>query len=1183
MYFDLLGPLRVSEAPPVGGSTRSPRPDHSPAPDPGNVSDLGGAKQQTVLAALLLARGALVSTDRLIELLWGDRPPSKPNVTLRSYISHLRRVLEPDRGAGDRARLLVTRSPGYALEIEPEALDIVRFEGLLDEARRALESDDLPRARQASTKALGLWRTDRLDEGPLRAFDAEVARLGELRLIALETQHEALLGLGRHVEAVPTLESLVVAEPLREQFRAQLMLALYRCGRQADALATFQEARNRLVDSHGLEPSPELRQLEARILADDPNLQWIAPASRASEVEESAAPPVGRSAPIGREAAAAQLAGVLDAGTGRSATAAAITGEPGIGKTTLLTHLGDLARIRGFAVVWARCHHGAEGSALRPWASLLDELTAELDPDELRSVTGDGAPFLGNLLPGIARRLDCPTETEADQFSLFDAMIRLLRRLSEREPIFIAFEDLHWSDAVSIRFLNYALPELTDSRVAIAATWRDTEAVADALQAGLAEFGRLAAPHRVALDGLSVADTQRLGTDSHIALDASTASSMVARTKGNPLFLTEILRAYAATSQIQSTDTIRDVLARRVAMLPTGTDRTLTVGALCTDGFTEDLLAAVTDCSVEEILDQLDAALSARLIEEDPDDPEAFRFAHALIADALTEPLSRPRRARYHTAIATSLESLGASAEKLAHHFLAGSGAESLAKGAEYAYRAAVESLRLWDHDAAGRLLEAGLAAIEGAPDEVGIRIDLLTELSMVRKHQGRAMDGQDVALEAFELALQAGQIDRMAIAALVFVGWARPDSGRQLDQWLGYWSPPGQAIRLLSTCLERMEDDHRLRLTVSTALFGQYFGEYADVERSTELAEEAIRLARHDPDPDAIVSVLHHAHYRFDRHWSLERRTATLDEILTTARHHGLLRREIDVRRARVVNALDHRDLSRARDEASMALHAAHSTREPVLVMKAEVSRIALELITASLADVDASLERAFERFAPLGLATLDQFGLQLATLRREQGRLDEVEMMLRLKLEGYPGPAFRAPLAMVLVEMGRIEEAREILETATRNDLTSGGEGVLQFTTPCFFAEATAYLGDAERATLLYDALLPAASRTIAMFDGMVTYGCGSLYLGRLARVLGRFDEAEAHLDDADRHHGAMGDRRYGLRTLLGRTELAAARGDEAQTLALLAEAEEVAVDVELSWLVANRVPVVRNLLAR
>ncbi|HYI75758.1 MAG TPA: BTAD domain-containing putative transcriptional regulator, partial [Gaiellaceae bacterium] len=228
---------------------------------------LGGTRQRSVLAILVLRAGETVSSDRLIDELWGERPPADASTALQQHVSRLRKALEPHG-------VLVTRAPGYVLEIAPEQLDLERFRTLVDQGRRELADDSADDAARTLRAALALWRGRPLADLVNETFAADVAReLDEERLAALELRVDADLACGRHSELVGELTPLVRAEPLRERLRAQLMLALYRCGRQSDALDAYADARQTLVSELGLEPGPELQELQQAILGHDEALR----------------------------------------------------------------------------------------------------------------------------------------------------------------------------------------------------------------------------------------------------------------------------------------------------------------------------------------------------------------------------------------------------------------------------------------------------------------------------------------------------------------------------------------------------------------------------------------------------------------------------------------------------------------------------------------------------------------------------------------------------------------------------------------------------------------------------------------------------------------------------------------------------------------------------------------------
>jgi class 3 adenylate cyclase/DNA-binding SARP family transcriptional activator/WD40 repeat protein len=241
----------------------------------GRSVPLGAAKQRLVLAALLVGSNAVVSVDRLVDIVWGELPPDSAERTLQKYIYRLRGVIEPGRAPWDPTATLLTRPPGYLLELRPGQLDAARFTDLIGDARRRAAGGELAAAAALLDEALGLWR------GPAWAefaeFDfarAEVTRLEGQRAGATEDRAEIELALGHHVELVGELEATVARYPLRERSRAQLMLALYRSGRQAEALRAYHAFRSYLIDEIGLEPSAALQRLEDDILLNKADLEW---------------------------------------------------------------------------------------------------------------------------------------------------------------------------------------------------------------------------------------------------------------------------------------------------------------------------------------------------------------------------------------------------------------------------------------------------------------------------------------------------------------------------------------------------------------------------------------------------------------------------------------------------------------------------------------------------------------------------------------------------------------------------------------------------------------------------------------------------------------------------------------------------------------------------------------------
>jgi DNA-binding SARP family transcriptional activator len=362
---------------------------------------IAGVGLKALVAILSLAVPHPVSSDHLIDELWGDEQPKNPENALQARISELRRLF-------GRASV-IRREPGYALVVEPEAVDALRLERFVRDGREAYDSGDEQRAGDCYRSALSLVHGPPLSELlDFRFALVAASRIEEMVLAAHEGLADVRLALGQHTDAVDSLIELVRAHPLRERFHAQLMLAFYRCGRQADALRTYKAARDVLLDELGLEPGPELKSLEHSVLSHDPGLtngvarvptmpQPISlPDQRDLEAWRTARqtdgkPTTGPIHLVGREyelhALQEDLAETI-MGRGRLVL---LGGEPGIGKTRLAEELGSRAKATGAEVVWGRCYEGRGAPAFWPWTQIVNGLLTRTTNCATRS-----APMLRN-------------------------------------------------------------------------------------------------------------------------------------------------------------------------------------------------------------------------------------------------------------------------------------------------------------------------------------------------------------------------------------------------------------------------------------------------------------------------------------------------------------------------------------------------------------------------------------------------------------------------------------------------------------------------------------------------------------------------------------------------------------------------------------------------------------------
>lgn len=374
---------------------------------------LGGRKQRTLLAILLLHANERVSRDRLLDALWGELPPPSADVSLDTYIYRLRKLIGHER--------LVRTAGGYVLRVEPGELDVDQFERLIGIAGRAMDAGDHRGAAVALGDGLALWRgsawADLLDR-PLA--DGELHRLEELRLSALESRIDAELAMGRGPELVPELEQLASEHPLRERLLAALMLALYRAGRQASALDVFRAARDRLVDELGLEPGPELHELQRRILQHDPSLteprhvlgrrprahRAVATLVALAVAAVTVAAVLSSGTPPASRALGAGTNGLLGVNTrsGEIATATALTGAPG-------------ALASGAGSIWVADPSNATVARIDSRSGLVsDRIAVGAGPGSI--VSGDGEIWVASTIGATVTRIDPATGTVTQRIPL---------------------------------------------------------------------------------------------------------------------------------------------------------------------------------------------------------------------------------------------------------------------------------------------------------------------------------------------------------------------------------------------------------------------------------------------------------------------------------------------------------------------------------------------------------------------------------------------------------------------------------------------------------------------------------------------------------------------------------------------------------------------------------------------
>ncbi|MDQ4069943.1 MAG: AAA family ATPase [Actinomycetota bacterium] len=754
--------------------------------DDGRSLDLGGNQSRTVLAVLLAAAGRVVTAESLVDILWGEDPPASAPGTLQSYISRLRRELEPGRGRGEEARLLRWEPPGYRLAVDADHVDFRRFELLADQGRALLSEGRAAEARDVLLDADALWRGPALVEYRDREFAMGlVARLEDRRLAAAEDRFAAELALGRHAAAVGELAELVKAHPLQEGFRGLLALALYRSGRQSEALRALADARDTLREELGVDLGRPLRDLESAILAHDPSLDLprataVSPAQPSAPVAEPPRP----EGLIGRDAELAQLLGALDEAAA-CLRVAIVEGEPGIGKTRLAEELGAEAARRGALVLWGRTFEGGAAPALWPWLPPLRALVAALpDPSTV-------APELSDLLSPAAAAARGPTAAGPARFALMDAIADLLQRSAAARPVVLVLDDLQWADVESLELLTSMAGRLADAPLLVVVTVRELEVGRNDLVVGtLAALTRTTGARRLLLRGLPSEATDALvARTAGGGVDPDVVRAIHDRAEGNPFFTTELARLLASGQGLPEADVpsgVRDVVRRRLALLPERTAELLTVAAVIGRDVDLGLLAAASGRDLDTCLDDLELAILHRLLVSVPDQPGVHRFAHALMREVVVDDISSLRRARLHLRVADALGDVDDNAEIIAEHLWQAVPIGVAGRAAAALERAAGVAIRRFAYTTAEELLERAVqlrrtAGSDGAGQEAELRAVAFL-VSVTGAHRGyAALIDSPLLVRGRHLAEETGSTRELV--NLLWAEWAGLDVACRFDR----------------------------------------------------------------------------------------------------------------------------------------------------------------------------------------------------------------------------------------------------------------------------------------------------------------------------------------------------------------------------------------------------------------
>jgi DNA-binding SARP family transcriptional activator len=848
---------------------------------------LGGPKERCLLSVLATPPDRVVAEDRLIDALWDGDPPRTSSKTLQNYVLRLRRRL------GSAA--IVTCRPGYKLTTIRTDVSAARASIVRGRRDAALGNHDA--AIDAFDEALALWRGPALAEFADRPFArCEAASLEELRATTIEERTAALLAGGSSRDVVADCEGLVAEEPLRERRWTQLMLALYREGRQGEALEAYRRLSGLLADELGIDPGPEARALHAAVLAHDPTLLAPTPPS-------GPAPRPTTTACVGRATELGALLEHLDDAVDGRARVALLSGEPGIGKTRLLTELAACAAARGAHVLAGRCPEGAGALPYHPFAEALETcLDGAPAPEALRPLAhGDLRPGTHDLQPDEVRA------------RLLDGTARFLTARSTDTPVVLVVDDLHWADEGTVAMLRHVARHALGHRVLIVGAYRASEVtgghpLTEALGALCSETTCTV----IGLDGLDPESmAQLVSATAGAPASPQLVEAITAETGGNPLFARELVSHLREDRRLHATregtleaslplsavpEGVRHVIGRRRRRLTARTNRLLDIAAVVEGPFPFDPVRRAAGLSESEGLLALDAALQADLVMP-AGAPDRYEFTHALIRHAIHRELNPSRRLRLHRELAVALGTarragvrIGAGEVAIQYHHAAS--LPGTAAGVAPAVEAADRARSMGAHDERAAFLQVALdllptgddrragllarradalawalrfdEAVDDARAAVAAGSGLATraELATVLAAAGSTTHAWLLAAEA---TATAGHVDRVSRAALTLLDLERreaadPDHpGMPLDlagrrAALGILHESGRLARRGDLARYALAAVHGRRdripaaaaddPTVAAFLMGDYARAVPGFERDADAAEADGRLA---------------------------------------------------------------------------------------------------------------------------------------------------------------------------------------------------------------------------------------------------------------------------------------------------------------------------------------------------
>jgi len=893
----------------------------------------------------------------------------------------------------------------------------------------------------------------------------------------------------------------------------------------------------------------------------------------------------------GRARELSTLRVLLPRAEGEGRRIALIGGEAGSGKSRLVRELAHEAAAADALVLYGVCD-AVVRTPYRPFAEALEQLVRTAEASELRPDLGTTGGELTRLLPDLELRVgELPppvtADPETERHRLHSAITDLLTAVSRRRPLLAIVEDAHWADEPTLLLLRHLGRAAAEARMLLLVTFRDTEAeIPDALSETLVDLRRSEDVARMHLGGLTdeeIAEFVRCaaGIDLGPGLPGL-ASAIGELTGGNAFLVTELWRTLFETgalvvdgdrvlverplADLGTPESVREMVRRRLARLEAPTTELLEVAAVIGHVFRLDVLERACGLDRRELLGGLDEALRSGVIEEVSAGGLEYRFTHELVQRAVSGGLTGIRRAELHLRVGEAIEQVSPAGRTrvlpdLAHHFTAAAPIGDVRRAIEYNVRAARAARAALAFEAAVLLLQT---ALDLYVEDASARAELLLELGAASHLAGRADSALEAYLAAAAIARDTGDDELLARAAIGFeiACWRPAITDRGADELLE------EAAAALGN------GDSVLRVRVLSGLYRALANRGVDV-RATVVRTSAIAMARRIDDRHGLATVLARAYWAHGT--TLDEVLGMLAEAIELADELGDIELRAEAMGWRLPALIGLGDLAGARRELEQVLELGNTMGQPFILHIAEHYGSAIALCEGLLDEAERRAERSHEWSRPLmpGRDPSGVYGVQMFSIRREQGRLAELGPVVRLLAgEADPPNAWGPGLAALLAELGMVDETRQTLARILTDGLDPLRES-LWLASLTYLTDAAAAADDRETAALVYPELEPLAGTNVMVGYGVACYGAADRYLGMLSATLGSWDRAEGHFEVAADLNRRMGARTWLAHTAYEHGRMLLARGrpeDSDRAKSLLSTAVALAEEIGMTALAAR-----------